>query len=223
MPGRGTPWRGVGKGTKDRIGTEEIKDESILSEDIKDGTIAEVDLDSALQAKVNAGGGGASTQIGKFVVVTPATSISVSFTPELLDGTNMSIKLVANLKLNVTDTISTRIDNRIDATYSLEGGHSNGATHTGVTTSQTDGWTTGKNVTTNEITFLEIELAGDVPAGNEATCFYKERSESGVFYGGGAFNTISTTSIASFNVKSKLGVATISAGSTFVVYKQVIA
>ncbi len=63
MPGRGTPWRGVGKGQQDRIGTGEVKDDSLLSEDIKDGTIQEVDLDSALQAKVNAGGGGAWSKI----------------------------------------------------------------------------------------------------------------------------------------------------------------
>jgi len=58
MPGRGTPWRGVGKGKQDRIGSGEIQDDSLLSEDIKDGTIKEIDLDSALQAKVNSGGGG---------------------------------------------------------------------------------------------------------------------------------------------------------------------
>lgn len=57
MPGRGTPWRGVGKGKQDRIGSGEIQDDSLLSEDIKDGTIKEIDLDSALQAKVNSGGG----------------------------------------------------------------------------------------------------------------------------------------------------------------------
>ncbi len=56
MPGRGTPWRGVGRGSPDRIGAPDIKDDSITSDDIKDGTIQEVDLDSALQAKVNAGG-----------------------------------------------------------------------------------------------------------------------------------------------------------------------
>ncbi len=56
MPGRGQPWKGVGKGRKDRIGTDEVIDDSLQSEDIKDGTIAEVDLDSALQAKVNSGG-----------------------------------------------------------------------------------------------------------------------------------------------------------------------
>ena len=57
MPSRGAPWRGVGKGQQDRIGTGEVKDDSLLSEDIKDGTIAEVDLNSALQAKVNSTGG----------------------------------------------------------------------------------------------------------------------------------------------------------------------
>ncbi len=56
MPGRGANWRGVGKGLQDRIGSGEIEDESLLSEDIKDGTIQEVDLDTALQAKVNSGG-----------------------------------------------------------------------------------------------------------------------------------------------------------------------
>jgi len=47
MPGRGDPWREGGH-----------IDETILGEDIKDGTISEADLDSSLQAKVNAGGGG---------------------------------------------------------------------------------------------------------------------------------------------------------------------
>ncbi len=46
MPGRGTPWRGVGKGVGDRIG----------SEDIKDLSISEADLDSALASKVNSEG-----------------------------------------------------------------------------------------------------------------------------------------------------------------------
>jgi len=45
MPGRGNPWQRGGH-----------VDETVLSEDIEDGTIAEVDLDSALQAKVNSGG-----------------------------------------------------------------------------------------------------------------------------------------------------------------------
>lgn len=57
MPGRGANWRGVGKGNQDRIGSGEVEDDSLLSEDIKDGTIKEVDLDSALQAKVNASDG----------------------------------------------------------------------------------------------------------------------------------------------------------------------
>ncbi len=56
MPGRGTPWR-FGRGVKDRIGSKDIKDDEITSEDIKDLTIKEVDLDPALQAKVNSTGG----------------------------------------------------------------------------------------------------------------------------------------------------------------------
>lgn len=200
MPGRGPYWKTGG---------------------LPDFTVTLDDLTQDLQDQIT-GGGGAWTQIGKFVVVTPATSVSVSFPAETFNGTNMSIKLVANLKLNVPDTISTRIDNRIDASYTLEGGHSKGATHTALLTNDGDGFNTGKNVDTNEITFLEIELAGLVGSGFEVTCFYKERSENGVFIGAGKFNTISATSISSFDVKSKLGVATISAGSTFVVYKQVI-
>ncbi len=46
MPGRGQPWKGVGKGVKDRIGTEAIAD----------GSITEADLDTSLQSKVNSGG-----------------------------------------------------------------------------------------------------------------------------------------------------------------------
>jgi len=191
---------------------------------IPDFTIKLEDLTQDLQDAVT-GGGGAWTQIGKFVVVTPATSVSVSFPAEILNGTIMSLKLVANLKLNVPDTLSTRIDNRIDGSYTLEGSHTKGATHTALLSNDGDGFNTGKNVDTNETTFLEIEFAGNRNiSGNsdEITCFYKERSENGVFIGSGKFNTISATSIASLDVKSKLGVATISAGSTFVVYKQVI-
>jgi len=47
MPSRGTPWRGVGKGVPDRIGTAAIAD----------GSITEADLDSSVQTKLNAGGG----------------------------------------------------------------------------------------------------------------------------------------------------------------------
>jgi len=46
MPGRGQPWKEGGH-----------IDDTILGEDIKDGTIEEADLDSALQNKVNQGGG----------------------------------------------------------------------------------------------------------------------------------------------------------------------
>lgn len=46
MPGRGQPWKKGGH-----------IDETIDTGDIVDGTIKEVDLDSALQAKVNSGGG----------------------------------------------------------------------------------------------------------------------------------------------------------------------
>lgn len=203
MPGRGPYWKTGG---------------------LPDFTVTLNDLEQDLQDQITSGGG-AWTQIGKFVVVTPATSVSVSFPAEILNGTIMSLKLVANLKLNVPDTISTRIDNRIDGSYTLEGGHSKGATHTALLSNDGDGFNTGKNVDTNETTFLEIELAGNRTiggSGDEVTCFYKERSENGVFIGAGKFNTISATSIASFDVKSKLGVATITAGSTFVVYKQVI-
>ena len=45
MPGRGRPWKGVGQGNPDRIGTGAIAD----------GSITEADLDSALQAKITAG------------------------------------------------------------------------------------------------------------------------------------------------------------------------
>ena len=48
MPGRGQPWKGVGKGNPDRIGTGAIAD----------GSITEADLDTSLQSKVNAGGHG---------------------------------------------------------------------------------------------------------------------------------------------------------------------
>ncbi len=189
------------------------------------GVVASDGVEDTTNVTISGGGGGAWQQIGKFVVVTPATSVSISFTPEILDGTNMSIKLVGNLKLNITDTINTRIDNRADGDYILEGGHSAGATHTGVLTNPVDGWTTGKNVTSGETTFIEVELAGNRTIGassDEVTCLYKERSASGVFYGGGTFATVSATSISSFDVKSTNGIATISAGSTFVAYKQVI-
>jgi len=46
MPGRGQPWKKGGH-----------VDDTIQSEDIEDGTIAEVDLDTALQAKVNSASG----------------------------------------------------------------------------------------------------------------------------------------------------------------------
>ncbi|MEE9409700.1 MAG: hypothetical protein V3V41_02105 [Candidatus Heimdallarchaeota archaeon] len=46
MPGRGNPWQEGG-----------AVDQTIVSQDIKDGSVSEVDLDSALQAKVNSGGG----------------------------------------------------------------------------------------------------------------------------------------------------------------------
>jgi len=47
MPGRGQPWKGVGKGNPDRIGTSAIAD----------GSITEADLDSSVTAKLNSGGG----------------------------------------------------------------------------------------------------------------------------------------------------------------------
>lgn len=47
MPGRGTPWRGVGKGVPNRIGSPAIAD----------GSITEVDLDSSVTAKLNSAGG----------------------------------------------------------------------------------------------------------------------------------------------------------------------
>jgi len=47
MPGRGQPWKGVGKGNPDRIGTLAIAD----------GSITEADLDSSVTAKLNSGGG----------------------------------------------------------------------------------------------------------------------------------------------------------------------
>jgi len=76
MPGRGTPWRGVGKGKQDRIGSGEIEDDSLLSEDIKDGTIKEIDLDTALQAKVNAVGGGGHTIQDEGTPLTQRTNLN---------------------------------------------------------------------------------------------------------------------------------------------------
>ncbi len=46
MPGRGQPWKGVGFGNPDRIGTGAIAD----------GSITEADLDSNVTSKLNAGG-----------------------------------------------------------------------------------------------------------------------------------------------------------------------
>lgn len=34
MPGRGKPWRGVGEGNPDRIGTAEVDDQTIQAEDL---------------------------------------------------------------------------------------------------------------------------------------------------------------------------------------------
>ncbi len=48
MPGRGQPWKGVGKGNPDRIGTLAIAD----------GSITETDLDTNVTDKLNTGGGG---------------------------------------------------------------------------------------------------------------------------------------------------------------------
>ena len=56
MPGRGTPWR-FGKGVKDRVGSADIKDDTITSADIKDLTITEADLDSSVTTKLNKTGG----------------------------------------------------------------------------------------------------------------------------------------------------------------------
>lgn len=47
MPGRGQPWKGVGKGNPDRIGSGAIKD----------GSITEADLNSSVTAKLNSTGG----------------------------------------------------------------------------------------------------------------------------------------------------------------------
>lgn len=47
MPGRGQPWKGVGKGNPDRIGSGAIAD----------GSITEADLDSSVTAKLNTAGG----------------------------------------------------------------------------------------------------------------------------------------------------------------------
>jgi hypothetical protein len=46
MPGRGQPWKGVGKGNPDRIGSGAIKD----------GSITEADLDSSVTSKLNSTG-----------------------------------------------------------------------------------------------------------------------------------------------------------------------
>ena len=46
MPGRGRPWKGVGQGNPDRIGTAAIAD----------GSITEADLDSSVASKLNQGG-----------------------------------------------------------------------------------------------------------------------------------------------------------------------
>jgi len=56
MPGRGTPWR-FEKGAKDRIGSADIKDDTITGADIKDLTITEADLDPAVTGKLNKTGG----------------------------------------------------------------------------------------------------------------------------------------------------------------------
>jgi len=47
MPGRGRPWKGVGEGVPDRIGTGAIAD----------GSITEADLDSSVTSKLNSGSG----------------------------------------------------------------------------------------------------------------------------------------------------------------------
>jgi hypothetical protein len=210
MPGRGKPWKGVGFGNPDRIGSGAISD----------GSITEADLDSAVVAKLN---GGAWEQIGKTVTGSDATTASVSFTTENLDGTRAQIKLVALLRLSGTDTLNIRFDNRADGAYSLEGSHSTGATHTAVNTSDTDGITSGKSITTNETTMIEVILSGNrnINAGNDQANYFYTEHESGVGYStaGGSFQTTSITGITSFDIRTKNQIINILTGSTFVVYR----
>ena len=74
MPGRGQPWKGVGKGNPDRIGTNAIAD----------GSITEADLDSSVQAKLNSGGG-----VSRDTVADPFTDFWIYdefFYPFFADG-----------------------------------------------------------------------------------------------------------------------------------------
>jgi len=112
MPSRGAPWRGAGRGKKNRIGEPDILDDSITSADIKDGTIQEVDLDTALTDKINAGGGGngvggaslALAVLEEEFIATQEEAITNRFN---IDGvmTTAAFSRYGNVKLDSASTI----------------------------------------------------------------------------------------------------------------------
>ena len=162
MPGRGRPWRGVGQGNQDRIGSGAIAD----------GSIQEADLDTALQAKVNAGGG-AWRKIGEVTASGSSSSM-------LLSGLNETMTNVAEIKLagtafwdNNQQTLSYRINGLTEFEYSVQGTNTNSiGTVTGIN-NQATAWSTG--ITIQDVTRVAIELNLRGLIGDPVMGYLKER------------------------------------------------
>ncbi len=158
MPGRGTPWRGVGQGKQDRIAGGEIED----------GSISEVDLDSALQAKVNSGGGNWE-KVGELLVTGGAISkVDINLTRTVvLDGTDVSQVVVVIHEVNSPATGNLyRFNNLISTSdWTTKGANLTSATYS--TWSQT---TTG----------IFADVAGSTDQFTVITCDGKQGSNENI-------------------------------------------
>ncbi len=210
MPGRGTPWRGVGRGTQDRIGTGEILDSSI----------SEVDLDSALQAKVNAVGG--SGNVEKILDASVSSNLilqTFNFDRSVaMDGTDVGLVqvIISNIVLSASDIIEVQFNGESFSGTNTIGISGNGTNVTSVNeTTITDGITTG----TSDGLSIIIEVPGHLSNNGNQTGIFGRWADKNHFSSGSVdLQTNAFGSLVSIQIRTRGGSNTINTGTKVVAY-----
>jgi len=210
MPGRGQPWKGVGKGNPDRIGTSAIAD----------GSITEADLDSSLQAKINSEG--SLTVIGNHIASTGEGSFEFDIA-DIDFSADSHIIAVIDATISNSTSLLMIVNQDETANYFRDGSRIIGGVETLLNSDSDTSYTLASNgiITGSIPVFVIIELGltqGAVGGVNDAPRFFSRASSSGYEHSMGRLN-VEYPSITHIRFKIATGGFTWRVGSRFTLYK----
>ncbi len=214
MPGRGRPWRGVGQGNQDRIGTGAIAD----------GSITEADLDSALQAKVNAGGG-TWELLDNEKLTSAVNTVTLSFTSEdLTDPDASKYVFIGSCQTVAGEELRWRVNGNSTDGYDTNSIQLDKSTYTKSVDLDDGAWLTGRTANTPNSFHFELTLSpvSDIGGSTSLLGHLKEiiiDSGAGLVHTDAVIRyTNATNSLSSFTCLTEAG-ENFRVDSTFAVYK----